>query len=322
MQPARSTLRSLRRTRARTSPLGGSSPAVSRRYARALPESPLAQGSPALLDLVDSKGSSALAFNLFRGLVSPQVEAHVEIEVPYFSTRDRLSRVLSFEELPAQHLFQAYIPRTNLDEILRRLGGSRSILSSLDVSMLSRARLRKVTDLSKETSQGTHYFLQLKTAKSGGVSRLELSIELPAPRFFKLLPLASAGAIEKLRYIKCGAVGSGRTSTHPAEAHFDMVLQAGPQVSFSPSPSRRALSSATPFIFIDVELPDPRLVARLDEPQRHSLSFLSQAVSILDHDTWIKKFTASRFIAAHGLNHRRVQKAVRSLTASVQSLKE
>jgi hypothetical protein len=244
----------------------------------------------------------------------------MEIEVPYFSTRDRISRALSIDELPVQHLFQAYIPRGNLEEILLRLGGSRSILSSLDVSMLSRARLRRVMDLSKETLQGTQYFLQLKTAKSGGISRVELSVELPAARFFKLLPLASAGAIEKLRYITCGAVNAGRTTTQRAEAHLDVVLRAGPTVTLTPS--RRSFSSETPFVFIDVEIPDPRLVSRLEDPQRHSLSFLSEAVPVLMHDEWIRKFTASRFIAAHGLNHRRVQKAVGRLTDSVLSLKE
>lgn len=249
--------------------------------------------------------------SVVRTLAYPRVEEHTEIEVPFFSTLERLLSVVSLRDLPAQHLFQAYIPEENLEHVFQRLGGASSLFPSLDASMLSRARLRRVSDLGSDSQSRDRFYLQLKSAKAGGVSRTELGIEIPAARFFKLLPLASAGAVEKLRYIQGGSVRSVRGKMQPAEAHFDILLSAGRKASLQ-AVKPRPIEHAS-FVFIDVELPSAQLIPLLAEPGRHSFEFLEQSTSVLDHERWIRKATATRAIARHGLEHSIFKKALRRL---------
>ncbi len=253
--------------------------------------------------------------SLVEALAHPRFEAHTEIEVPYFSTLAHLSSMLKLQELPSQHIFQAYIPEKNLHEILLRLGSASALLPALEASMLSRARLRRTIDLSTDSTSSSRYYLQLKTAKGGGLSRTELGIEIPAARFFKLLPLATAGAVEKLRYIQRGEVRAIRGKMHLAEAHFDVLLNAGANTKLQMSTRRSAERS--PFSFIDVELPSAQLIPLLAEPRRHSFAFLSCATPVLDHERWIQKVTGTRAIARNGLHDRTFKKALRQLTAGL-----
>lgn len=243
--------------------------------------------------------------------IETEIEKTREIEVTFFAHTESIKSHLPLNDLPCQHIFQAYIPRRNITALLQMAPEARK-LSSRDRAAVTRARLRRVIEHNPRSAIRTavHYYLQLKSKKWLQTSRLEVSIRLSEARFRELLRFATGGALEKIRFIQAGRVRDNDGKVHRAEAHIDLILGGGPRHRLDRGARLYTLPS---FAFIDIEVPRQGLCARLTDDDSHSFGFLKRAVSLLSLKGTVRKHLTTRRIASRGLSDRRFQTALRAL---------
>ena len=234
----------------------------------------------------------------------------LEVEVRFFTRYGRIQREANLSALPLLYIFQASFPDSALP-LLRCL--AQRFNPGLDLSAVANARLRRLVNLRPqiESTPAEQWVLQFKTRRVRLYQRHEYNILLDPELFAALRPLASEGAIRKLRFADAGFVFGKHKVPHPVQAHLDILLQAGRGLT-DRLPQKFSIPASHP-AFVEIEVPQLALCNCLAHRRFHSFRYLDSAVNLSASPAFLRRKTSSRYIARMGLKHPKVCAAMRAL---------
>jgi len=172
----------------------------------------------------DTLGVQDLRIGLPKAPVLLQMLPPMERELQYLVPED-LGRELSADGAPVRLITHYFRRDGEFPQKLVKLLQLDALVEAPEA--LSRARLREIIDANGDQQ----YFLEFKSKKEsswhGKLKRLEVSFPLTRKAFLRLLPNASEGVVDKLRYSKPGFIFCDDGHRVAATFQLDHVLRAG-----------------------------------------------------------------------------------------------
>ena len=248
-------------------------------------------------------GPDSERVGLLAGLEGILQPLTVEREIRYFINLADLRTHVMLDPSQSVKIVQRYFPKDLLGLIkgfVAEMGQFHPLINGV---VFSQARIRRA-----EGPDGVSYTLEAKGPFQTRVrgERREMPITISAELYKDLLPFASAGAYEKVRYPIEGRIISSDGAACKVQAEIDLPMGAGRDFR---SIDKRQLN----FAFVDVELPHKELVRPL-RAGAHSFTFLQRAIDLSRADPETLAAVSTRRIAKRGFDQK-AWAAIRRLQA-------
>ena len=228
----------------------------------------------------------------------------VEREVRFVVSAEVVREYLELEILPCRYIRQHFFHREWHEVIAvftNELSGAETLPADFHPTQL---RIRQIDQLGRSS-----YFLECKgrTPEHNKLERIEISVPIEHSLFAKLLPLASAGCLEKYRFTAPGALLPFPAEQVAVDAEIDLLVSAG-----------GSAVGETDFLLIDVELPSRVYIDDL-RAGRHNFPFLFGVKDLALHAKSLRRPLGTQRLARKGFD-RKAKTAVTQLLSLTSSL--